>query len=79
MQYRLFTSPNGERLWLPILAGAAIISAPFWANNKCCNKNQIQFVQPYYPYPYPQYFPYPYYNYNPYSPYSPVTNNINYN
>lgn len=30
------------RLWLPILAGAAIITAPFWlgGRNNCCNNNQ---------------------------------------
>lgn len=79
MQYRLIQTPNGERLWLPFLAGAAIISAPLWLNNKCCNNQQPQYVQPIYPYPYPQYYPYPYYNYSPNYSYPPVTNNINYN
>lgn len=76
MQYRLVTNSKGERLWLPLLAGAAIISAPLWANNnnKCC-QNQVQ----YYPYPMQYYPPYPinYSYYTPYSypyPYSQTTN-----
>ena len=52
MQYRLYQTPNGERFWLPILAGAAIISAPLWLNNKCCNNQQPQYYQPIYQYPY---------------------------
>lgn len=60
------------RLWLPLLAGAAIISAPFWLNgrNTCCNNQQYGMYQPIsygvpqpypqpYPYPYPQPYPYP--------------------
>lgn len=30
MRYQMFYNERGERLWLPILAGAAIISAPLW-------------------------------------------------
>ena len=41
MQYRLIHTPNGERLWLPFLAGAAIISAPLWLNNKWETHNKI--------------------------------------
>lgn len=59
MQYQQVINEKGERLWIPLLAGAAILSAPFWLNNnnKCCNNS-------YYPAPYP----YPVYpvNYNPY-------------
>ena len=59
MQYQEIINEKGERLWIPLLAGAAILSAPFWLNNnnKCCNNS-------YYPAPYP----YPVYplNYNPY-------------
>ncbi len=83
MQYQVVRGQNGERLLLPILAGAAIISAPFWFNNnnnKCCNNNQ-NFVPAYYPYPvYPQgYYPYPNnYQYPQYQFYPPSTQ-INYN
>lgn len=63
MQYQYFINQNGERIWLPLLAGAAIISAPFWLNKNCCNNYQ-QYPN-YYPYPYPvpyyQYPNYPYY------------------
>ena len=56
------------RLWLPILAGAAIITAPFWlgGRNNCCNNNQPNYMMyqqpiPYsYPQPYPFPYPYPY-------------------
>ena len=50
---------NDERLWLPFLAGAAIISAPFWFgigrnnNNNCCPYPVPYYPQPYYPQPYP--------------------------
>ena len=63
---------NNERLWLPFLAGAAIISAPFWLglsknnNNNCC---------------YPQYYPQPVYPqpyYPPYQQYPTYSNNYNY-
>lgn len=58
---------KGERLWLPIIAGAAILSAPFWLNrpnNNYC-PNCYPPAQPYfypqpYPYPYPFPFPMPY-------------------
>lgn len=64
MRYQMFYNNRGERIWLPILAGAAIISAPFWLNNqKCCN-NQTY----YQPYPQPQPYPQYQYNYN-YPPY----------
>ena len=61
MQYQQIINEKGERLWVPLLAGAAILSAPFWLNNnnKCCNNS-------YYPTPYPypiytnNYYPYPY-------------------
>jgi hypothetical protein len=63
MQYQLVYNDKGERLWIPLLAGAAIISAPLWLNkNNCCN-NQYPIYQPYpvyqqqLPYPYP--YPYP--------------------
>ena len=48
MQYQEIINEKGERLWIPLLAGAAILSAPFWLNNnnKCCNNT-------YYPAPYP--------------------------
>ncbi|MBQ2892295.1 MAG: hypothetical protein IJE45_05325 [Bacilli bacterium] len=63
MQYQLVKGKNGERFWLPIIAGAAILSAPFWFNNKQCCNNQ-QYYPQYYPYPvYPPqgYYPTPYY------------------
>ena len=48
MQYQEIINEKGERLWIPLLAGAAILSAPFWLikNNKCCNNT-------YSPAPYP--------------------------
>ena len=51
MQYREIINEKGERLWIPLLAGAAILSAPFWLNNnnKCCNN--------YYPTPVPYQYP----------------------
>lgn len=60
---------NGQRIWGPILVGAAIVSAPFWIglsknnnNNNCCYP---PYYSPYYPpyQPYPQYPNYPYNNY----------------
>ncbi len=77
MRYQMFYNNRGERIWLPILAGAAIISAPFWLNNqKCCNNQgyypPYQNVQPYpqyqYNYNYPPYYqpPYPYPQPQPY-------------
>ncbi len=58
MQYQQIVNENGERFWVPLLAGAAILSAPFWLNNnKCCNNTY--YPQPY-PYPYFQPYPYPY-------------------
>ena len=47
----MVVNEKGERLWLPIIAGAAILSAPFWLNNRpnnCC--------PPYYQ-PQPYYYP----------------------
>lgn len=78
MRYRMFYNNKGERIWLPLLAGAAIISAPFWFNNqKCCgNNNYYQGYpnQPYYPqyqynYNYPTYYQPPYAYQQPYVPY----------
>lgn len=67
MYYNYFPYQNNTRLWLPLLAGAAIITAPFWLggrNNNCCNNQQfIPYPQSYpypYPVPYPQSYPYPY-------------------
>lgn len=69
---------NDQRFWLPLIAGAAIISAPFWFgvgktnnnNNNCCpypNKYYPQYYQqPYYPQPLYQQ---PYYS----QPYPAVT------
>ncbi|MBQ8293535.1 MAG: hypothetical protein IJX78_07050 [Bacilli bacterium] len=58
MQYQMVVNEKGERLWLPIIAGAAILSAPFWLNNNRPNNNCCP---PYYPpYYYPQPLPYPY-------------------
>ncbi len=54
---------NQTRLWLPLLAGAAIITAPFWlgGRNNCCNNQGYPYPYPQpYPYPYPQPYPYPY-------------------
>ena len=57
----MVVNEKGERLWLPIIAGAAILSAPFWLNrpnNYCPNCYP---PQPYfYPQPSPQPYPYPY-------------------
>lgn len=70
MQYQEIINERGERLWIPLLAGAAIISAPFWFGNKCNGQNCNN--QPYYPYygqyaPYPPYpYPYPYQTYPTY-------------
>lgn len=64
MQYHSFINQNGERIWLPLLAGAAIVTAPFWLGRNCCGNNQQYPVM--YPYPYP--YPVPYYNY-PNQPY----------
>lgn len=57
---------NDQRLWGPLLAGAAIISAPFWFglsknnnNNNCCYPQF--YPQPYYPQPYYQTPNYPQY------------------
>lgn len=60
MEYQLYVNENGERLWIPLLAGAAILTAPFWLNRPCCgnNYNNGGYVQPM-PYPYPQPMPYP--------------------
>jgi hypothetical protein len=81
MQYREIINEKGERLWIPLLAGAAILSAPFWLNNnKCCNNYYPTPVPYQYPYPIYQsnYYPYPYpYPYQqPYSTY-PFVQNIN--
>jgi hypothetical protein len=62
MQYQMVVNEKGERLWLPIIAGAAILSAPFWLNNRpnnyCPNCYPPQPI--FYPQPYPQPYPYPY-------------------
>ena len=69
MQYQEIINEKGERLWIPLLAGAAILSAPFWLNNnnKCCNNTYYPAPYPYpvyptnlYPYPYPYSYPYQY-------------------
>lgn len=65
--YYSYPNYDNTRLWLPLLAGAAIITAPFWLggrNNNCCNYPVYPqpYPQPYpypYPYPYPQPYPYP--------------------
>lgn len=63
--YYNYPYQQDTRLWLPLLAGAAIITAPFWLggrNNNCCNNYPYYqpYPQPYpYPYPYPQPYPYP--------------------
>ena len=54
---------RNERLWL--LAGAAILTAPFWLNknNNCCPSQTYNYGYPAqqpYPYPYPQPYPEPY-------------------
>ncbi len=64
--YRNCCTPyRNERLWL--LAGAAILTAPFWLNrnNNCCPPQQnYNYGYPYpiyqQPYPQPQPLPYPY-------------------
>lgn len=69
MRYQMVYNEKGERLWLPLLAGAAIISAPLWLNGRQCYGQgcyQQQYAYPYpyptpYPYPYPTPYPYPYY------------------
>lgn len=53
---------ENQRLWGPILVGAALVSAPFWIglnknnnnNNNCCYQ---PYYQPYYPQPYQPYQP----------------------
>ena len=61
MQYQMVVNEKGERLWLPIIAGAAILSAPFWLNNRPNYCPNCYPPQPYfYPQPYPQPYPYPY-------------------
>ena len=78
MRYQMVYNERGERLWLPLLAGAAIISAPLWLNNnKCCNQGyyQQQYITPSYPSPYPYPYPLPYPYPNPY-PYSYNVNTI---
>lgn len=69
MQYQQVINEKGERLWIPLLAGAAILSAPFWLNNnnKCCNNSYYPAPYPYpvypvnyTPYPYPYQYQYPY-------------------
>lgn len=57
---------NDQRLWLPFLAGAAIISAPFWFGAGKNNNNCCPYPGGYYPSPY---YPQPYYN----QPYPAVT------
>ena len=78
MQYQEVINEKGERFWIPFLAGAAILSAPFWLNNnkQCCGNNYYN-----QPYPYPlyqtNYYPYPTpypYNYQ-YAP-IPIYQNI---
>lgn len=59
MRYQMVYNERGERIWLPLLAGAALISAPLWFNNRQCY-GQGCYQQPYpYPYPYPAPYPYP--------------------
>ncbi len=68
MQYQLVYNEKGERLWIPILAGAAILTAPLWLGGRqqCCGNNQYPIYPQPYPYPqpipqpYPQPYPYPY-------------------
>ncbi len=83
MQFQEVINDKGERLWIPILAGAAILTLPFWLgnNNKCCNNNYYPQNQPVaYPYPvyqanyYPNYQTYPYVNAYPYPVYQPYPN-----
>lgn len=60
MQYQMFYNAQGERLWLPLLAGAAIITAPFWLGGRQCCGNQNNYNnQPGYPGAYPYPYPYP--------------------
>ncbi len=82
MQFQEIINENGERLWIPLLAGAAILTAPFWlGNNKCCNNNYYPQGQPVpYPYPvyqtnyYPNYQTYPYVAPYPYPIYQQTPN-----
>lgn len=68
MQYQQVINEKGERLWIPLLAGAAILTAPFWLNNnKCCNNSYypVPYLYPVYPvnynpYPYQYQYQYPY-------------------
>lgn len=63
MYYNYFPYQNNTRLWLPILAGAAIIAAPFWLNgrNNCCgNQPYYQTYQQPYPYQYQYQYQYQY-------------------
>lgn len=80
MQYQQVITEKGERLWIPLLAGAAILSAPLWLNNnnKCCNNYYPTPVPYQYPYPIYQqnYYPYPYPYQQPYTMY-PFVQNIN--
>lgn len=57
---------NDQRLWGPLLVGAALISAPFWVglSNKNNNNNNCCYPQYYPQYP-PQYQPLPYYQQYP--------------
>lgn len=59
-----FQSQENQRLWGPILVGAALVSAPFWIglnknnnNNNCCYQ---PYYQPYYPQPYQPNYQQPY-------------------
>ena len=80
MQYQQVITEKGERLWIPLLAGAAILSAPLWLNNnnKCCNNYYPTPVPYQYPYPVYQqnYYPYPYPYQQPYTMY-PFVQTIN--
>lgn len=61
-----FQDQENQRLWGPILVGAALVSAPFWIglnknnnnNNNCCYH---PYYQPYYPQPYQPPYQYPSY------------------
>ena len=80
MQYQQVITEKGERLWIPLLAGAAILSAPLWLNNnnKCCNNYYPTPVSYQYPYPVYQqnYYPYLYPYQQPYTMY-PFVQTIN--
>lgn len=73
MQFQEIINEKGERLWVPLLAGAAILTLPFWLNNnnnKCCNNAYYPQGQPVpYQYAYPVYQANYYPNYQAY-PYS---------